>query len=387
MDQNELIEKRKDKLKELESIFSSVKLEKRKLSNVEDVAFNKVKDEIDELDKQIEEKRNIKNNKINIRKMENKFRLTKLIEARLNHTSLDEYAEILEAGKKEMRKTNLECGDMVLPMDFRSDILAGTQYQGQEIVTEDKWSLLGPLRDKLVLTLAGANLITGLVGDVSIPVYAGTSAAWKGETTIAADGAGAFSEVTLSPKRLTAYIDVSKQFLVQDSISADQLLMNDMVNAVTDKLQKTLLGSASGNTEFPGGIFYGQTEITGATGAWGTLVAMEQSLEESSTYGPYSFILSPSAKAFLKSNTGSTAYNTILMGNELMGYQYQVTNAVEYGHLAFANWSDMIIAQWGGIDLTIDPYTVAHYGKIRLVINTYWDGKFRRGSYRVADIC
>lgn len=399
MDLNELIEKRKIKLEELESVFNSAKIEQRKLSTIENKVFNQIKDEITDLDKEIEEKRskNNKINKINKRNMENKFRLTKVIEARANGRSIEEFADIIEAGKNEMKRSGQNyTGEIVLPMEYRGDILAGTQYAGQEIVTEDKFSLLGPLRDRLILAQAGANLITGLVGDVSIPIYAGTSAVWKGEVVAADDGAGAFSEVTLSPKRLTTYIDVSKQFLAQDSISADQLLMSDMIAAVTDKLQATILGSVSGNTTYPAGILYGVTDISGATidSRWKKIVTMEQVLAESKIPGNYSFICAPSAVAALKTTSGATSSTPIIVTTDIMGYTYYTSNDIASNHIVLANWSDMIIGQWGGFDLIVDPYTVAQYGKVRLVINTYWDAKFRRAasgwapsaSYCVADL-
>ena len=40
----------------------------------------------------------------------------------------------------------------------------------------------------------------------------------------------------------------------------------------------------------------------------------------------------------------------------------------------------MVIGQWGGIDLTVDPYTQAAKGKVRLVINAYFDAKPRRAE-------
>lgn len=387
MDLNELIEMRKVKIDEMNSMSTVIETEQRKFSKIEEDVFENMKKEVESFDKQIDEKRN-QNNKINKRKMENKFSLIKAIEARANGRSIEDYADILEAGKTDMRKSGLSySGEIVLPIEFRSDILAGTQYQGQEIVREDKFSLLAPLRESLVLTQAGANLITGLIGDVSIPVYAGTSAAWKGEVVAAADGAGAFSEVTLSPKRLTAYIDISKQFLVQDSISAEQLLMSDIVNAVTDKLQETLLGASTGTTQ-PSGILYGVTDVTGTTGTrWSKIVGMEQKLREGNIPGPYSYIASPGAVSILKQSTGATAYNIILPGTDINGYSYLTSNYVTANHLVLANWNDMIIGQWGGFDLIVDPYTVAKEGKVRLVINTYWDAKFRRStSYCVADV-
>ena len=62
---------------------------------------------------------------------------------------------------------------------------------------------------------AGATYMSGLVGNLSIPVYSGSNVGWAGEVDAATDGAGKFSEVNLEPKRLTAFIDISKQFLIK----------------------------------------------------------------------------------------------------------------------------------------------------------------------------
>ena len=51
----------------------------------------------------------------------------------------------------------------------------------------------------------------------------------------------------------------------------------------------------------------------------------------------------------------------------------------EYG-IIFGNWADLIIGSWSGLDLVIDPYTVATYGKVRIVINAYFDVKKRRNE-------
>lgn len=82
--------------------------------------------------------------------------------------------------------------------------------------------------------------MTGLVGNVSIPTYDGSTVGWAGEVDAAADGAGTFGEVELSPKRLTAYVDISKQFLIQDSVSAEALLRKDIVDAISNKLEATI---------------------------------------------------------------------------------------------------------------------------------------------------
>ena len=48
--------------------------------------------------------------------------------------------------------------------------------------------------------------------------------------------------------------------------------------------------------------------------------------------------------------------------------------------LILGNFNDLVIGQWGGIDLTVDPYTQAANGKIRLVVNAYFDAKPQRAA-------
>ena len=140
-------------------------------------------------------------------------------------------------------------GQIVLPIEERGDIKATVATAGQENVAEDKLGILEPLRASLVLAQAGASYMTGLVGNVSIPVYSGSNVGWAGEVDAASNGGGTFSEVNLEPKRLTAYIDVSKQFLIQDSNSAEEMLKRDIVSAIANKLEATILGSEAGDAK------------------------------------------------------------------------------------------------------------------------------------------
>ena len=41
--------------------------------------------------------------------------------------------------------------------------------------------------------------------------------------------------------------------------------------------------------------------------------------------------------------------------------------------MIFGNFEDLYIGQWGGIDLVVDPYTLATSGEIRFVLNAYND--------------
>lgn len=384
MDSLTLIDKREQLKKKAEDLISIAEKELRKLNDKENDELNSIKKEIADLDNEI---KNIENRNTKTNKVMAKFSLLKAINDVANNRQLDERAqEVVSNGIAEMRKAGQSfTGQIVLPMEMRSAIQATVATAGQENVAEDKLGILEPLRANLVLVNAGASYMTGLIGDVSIPVYSGSNVGWAGEVSTATDGAGTFSEVTLSPKRLTAYIDVSKQFLIQDSNSAEEMLKRDIVAAISNKLEATILGSEAGSNTQPAGLFNGVV-ADNAVVTYKDIVAMEKNLEDANVRGDIRFIVSPSAKADLKTTEKGTSDNYLMEGNELNGYPVMCTSAVTGKGVIMANWSDLVIGQWGGIDLVVDPYTQAANGKVRLVINAYFDAKPRRAAAFVKKI-
>ena len=376
MDSLTLIDKREQLKKKAEDLISTAEKELRKLNDKENDELNSIKKEIADLDNEI---KNIENRNTKTNKVMAKFSLLKAINDVANNRELDERAqEVVSNGIAEMRKAGQSfTGQIVLPMEMRSDIQATVATAGKENVAEDKLGILEPLRANLVLVNAGASYMTGLIGDVSIPVYSGSNVGWAGEVSTASDGAGTFSEVTLSPKRLTAYIDVSKQFLIQDSNSAEEMLKRDIVAAISNKLEATILGSEAGSNTQPAGLFNGVVADSAAV-TYKDIVNMEAELEDANVMGNIKFIVSPSAKADLKTTEKGNTDNFLMEGNELNGYPVMCTSAVTGKGVIMANWSDLVIGQWGGIDLVVDPYTQAANGKVRLVINAYFDAKPRR---------
>lgn len=378
----ELLDKKELLKKRAEEIISGAEKEVRKLNAVEQAEFDTLTKEVADIDVQIRkiEEDNLKQHKTHTNTMKEKFSLLKAINDVANNRQLDERAqEVVTAGIAEMRKAGQSySGQIVLPVEERADIQATVATKGQENVAEDKLGILEPLRANLVLAKAGATYMTGLVGNVSIPAYSGSNVGWAGEVVAASDGAGTFSEVNLEPKRLTAYIDVSKQFLIQDSNSAEEMLKRDIVAAISNKLEATILGSEAGSSTQPAGMFNGVTADEAAV-TYKDIVKMEADLENENVRGDIKFIVSPSAKADLKTTDKGTDTGKYLMeGNEINGYPVLCTSAVAGKGIVMGNWSDYVIGQWGGIDLTVDPYTQAANGKVRLVINAYFDAKPRR---------
>ena len=379
MNSVELMDKRNQLKIQAENILSSAEKEVRELNPLEVEKFEALKKEMEETDKQIKElNEKLKTTK---RSMEN-FSLLKAINDVANNRQLDERSQnVVNTGIEEMRKAGLSySGQILLPIESR-DIQATVATNGQEAVAEDKLNILEPLRANLVMVQAGANYMTGLVGNVSIPVYSGSNVGWAGEIEAATNGAGSFTEVMLEPKRITAYIDVSKQFLLQDSTSAEALLRADIVRAISNKLEATILGDAAANAKQPGGLFNGASAL--ADTSYASMVEMIQTLEEANVSGDIKYIVSPSAKAALKTTSKDNGSGRFVMeANEIDGVPVLSTSACK--GIVVGNFADYVIGQWGSIDLTVDPYSQATNGKVRLVVNAYFDAKPRRPEAFVA---
>lgn len=338
------------------------------------------KPEVQEETEPKEERNNISNIKRN--NMKN-FSLIKAINDVVNNRNINEDAlSVIETGATEMRKSGLSySGQIQLPVEERAAatdgaIVATVAEQGQEIVETEKLNILEPLRGKSILAEAGCTFLTGLVGNISIPTYSGSTCGWKGEMVAADNGMGEFDTVELSPKRLTAYIDISKQFLVQDSVGAEEMLRADIVNALVAKLEQTIFGDADGDANKPAGIFYNAEEVNPS---WAGVCDAEAELTD--YLGDKRFVMSPSAKSAFKQTTisGDKSDLRLLMnGNEVDGYPVSASSNVVAGGYAFGDFKELVVAQWGAIDIVVDPYTLATKNAIRLVINAFFDAKVRR---------
>lgn len=304
--------------------------------------------------------------------------------------------EYCRRGAEMMSRANLDFGGgIVLPVEGRAEgdtsatpttptaITAGTANYGAEAVATDSLNILGPLYNSLVLAQAGCTTMSGLVGNIKLPSYSGSSATWAAENDDATDGKGSFSEITFSPKRLTAYIDISNQFLIQDSVNAEALLRSDLAMALGQKLESTILGDAAGSATQPAGLFNGVTAQV--TPIYKEMIDLEREVEELNVTGELRYIMSPAIKAALRAASRDTGSGRFIMeGNDVNGIPALVTNNAK--GIILGNFADFVICQWGGVELIVDTLTMATKAMTRIVINSYWDARPRRATFAKAKL-
>ena len=329
-------------------------------------------DDMDDPDEPYDKDDDYKENISNRNKMKKQFSLLKAINDIANNRSLDAASQaVINAGADEMRSAGQSfSGQIQLPVESRAAVTVTNEHD--DVVEVEFADLLTPLRAKNVLVAAGAKYMSGLIGDVQVPIMGAGNVTWEGEVASAKEAGYTFTSKKLQPKRLTAYVDISKQFLVQDSIGAEQAIRADIVAAINSKLESTILGSAQGSTTTPAGIFYGQTPKKITT--FKDICDLEASIEDANVIGECKYVMSNKAKAALRNMAKSTKSTQLVMENgEVDGTPVLNTSNVEAQNIAYGDWNNLAIGQWGAIDLVVDPYTLAKDGQVRIVINAFFD--------------
>ena len=382
------------------AIIETAKGEKRMFSQEENEELINIQSRMAEINVEIEEKIE-ENRSVPTKKMEKKmekFSLRKAIVAQMNGKAQGATEQsVIEEGMKLNSRSGVEMteGSLVVPMSFRSALTAGAD--NGVLIDEDKQELLFPLENRLVLAQAGARYMTGLTGNISWPNTTAANVFWEGENTEAKDGANAFGKSKVfSPKRLTAYVDISKQLLIQENRDVEGIVRQLITNAIAQKIEATAFGAAGdGNT--PDGIF-ADIEATSGSLDWATIVDLETKVDcENALMGDMAYVMHPAllgkAKTKVKdaSGAGGFVFGTDGAGT-MNGYKALRTNNVggsssDGYNVIFGNWNDFFIGQWGSVEILADQYTQATKGMVRLVVNSYWDmGVIREESFTAAKL-
>lgn len=330
------------------------------------------------------------------RHMEN-FSIVKSIRSVVDNRPMDEVNQnVLNAGRKEMRDAGISFGGQIqLPLEYREEPgpspspsvttnQAGVETYGKELIQTDKFSLMEPLTNKLVFTELGATYLN-VTNNVSVPKMSALNAGWVGEIEDAAKTSSTFETVDYSPKRISAYIDISKTLLYQDGTGVENMIRNQIVEALAQVLESTVLGTEAETNKKPAGIFNAAAskDLT-----FGGLVSMEKALEEANVNGEFKYLVNPAIKATLRQTAvgGSKSDFRMLLDsdNEINGIPVVCTNNAK--GIAIADWSNLWITTFGGVDIVVDTVSQAVKNCIRIVVSMNVDAKFVRDEAVVAKV-
>lgn len=236
-------------------------------------------------------------------------------------------------------------------------------------------SFIEILRNASSVMQAGATMLTGLQGDVKIPKKATTSSPGWVSTEGGAVGETepTFGQVSLAPKLIGGFTDVTRQMLQQSSLGMEGLIRADLAATIGLGIDLGAL-QGSGASGQPTGIkntsgINAPTAFAAANPTFAEVIAMETAVaEDNALMGNLAYILNATMRGALKStvvDSGSGRF--VYQDGQMNGYRGLMSNQVTAGDLFFGNFSDLLLGFWGGLDILVDPYTASTSGTVRIV--------------------
>ena len=268
---------------------------------------------------------------------------------------------------------------------------------GTTIRTDLSTDFVGLLYNAMALRSLGTRYLTGLVGNLDFAtLLTGSNAVWGTENGDLPESSPTTGKFSLKPNRLGTFVDVSKQVLIQSSFDLETMVREDMIMAIAQAVEIAAIYGSGSNSQPLGLLNAGITDISATNGAapdWASVVNLETKVDTvNALLGSLGYLTNTKVRGVLKQTAkmGNTIAQPIWGegGQPLNGYQAAVTNNVPsnlsqgtgtgLSALAFGNFRDLLIGQWGGLDITADPYTKAKQGQIVLTVDSFWDVALRR---------
>ena len=259
------------------------------------------------------------------------------------------------------------------------------------------------LRARSAVVALGARVLPGLSSDLAIPrKTAATTASWLTEVGPAASTDPTMDNVTLRPKRIGAYTDVSRQLVIQSSVDMESLIQRDLAETLLlEQDRVALFGTGAGNQPTGVASTVGIGSVVGGPNglalAYTHILALESTVAGANAMldiGACGYAINPATRAKLKRTAKITGeVSDPIMGDDLPdanglaplnGYRCAVStqlpgngtkgSGTNLSTVIFGDWSQLLIGQFGaGVELVVDPYTLASTGQVRITANLFCD--------------
>ncbi len=304
-----------------------------------------------------------------------------------------EMAVIEETRNLVIRGGGQPRGNILVPYDVMvaRNMSVGGSGSGAELVgtTLRGDALIDVLRSKLLAQKLGVNYIPGLVGNVSFPkITNGGTVYWVTEGNGPTQTTLGTGQLVLSPKTIAAKSTITRRLMQQSSPQAEGLVRDDLMKGAAGAIDQALFNGDGVGGE-PLGIVnvsgVGSVSISGSF-SWDNAIELESDVETANALeGNLAYVTTPSIKGGAKKTLKSSGVAGYIWDEDKMnGYTAHSSTGAPSGKVLFGNWSDVIIGQWGIMDILLNPYANNDGG---LDISIFQDvdvGVRHAGSFSIA---
>lgn len=342
-----------------------------------------------------------------------RYSFTKAILALVDPVSRRDAGFEIECSRAFAQKTGRDPQGLWVPREVlmhRRDLVVGTASAGGNLVATDLLAtgFIELLRNRCHVMNIGATLLSQLNGNLSIPSQTAASTAyWVAENGALTESQASIGQVSMSPKTVGAFTDYSRKMLLQASPEVEGLVRRDLAATLAVEIDRVAIaGSGSGaqprgilNTSGVGSVAIG---TDGGAPTWDHILALEETIATANAdTSSMAYLTNANVRRKLKGTTkvsGDAGAGFIWQDvggdgpgwGRVNGYLAAATGNVPnnltkgtgtgLSAMIFGNWSDLMIGQWGGLDLLLDPYTGATAGIHRIVAMQDVDIAVRRAA-------
>lgn len=286
----------------------------------------------------------------------------------------------------------------------RRDLIVGTAANGGYAVATNLGEMIPFLDPNTPLRQMGATMLTDLVGNLDLPrrLTRATGVA-VAEQAALTESSPTLNKLSLAPKRQGTYIEASLMMIQQSSVDVENLIRSDLQQALTE-LQELYAINGSGSSNQPTGILAtaGIGSVVGGTNglipAWSHIVALETALGNANALkGMLGYLTTPGIAGITKQAKRDVAGNGFIWegrndgSGNMNGYKAMTSTIVPSTltkgtasaichAIIMGNFQELIMAYWGGVQLIVDPYSLATTGSVRVTANTFFDVGVRHSA-------
>ena len=252
------------------------------------------------------------------------------------------------------------------PIEYSRADVVGTSTAGGYLVETINLSFIELLRNRTVSFRLGATVLSGLVGNVNIPKQTGAATAmWLStETTQITEVEQTFGQLSFSPHTVGGYTEISRLLLLQSSPDIEGIVNADLAAIIGIALDSAVI-SGSGSSGQPHGII-GLTGV-GNPGSM-TSLGLAGLLQFQADVGGANVVpvrggwAAPFnvSKLLRARNEFSNTYSPLWYGSiwdgMMLGYPSMASNQIPSGDLIFGDWAQVVVAEWGVLEVEVNPY-------------------------------
>lgn len=371
-------EARASKVTAMRGILSVAEGEKRSLTTAEQGTFDSLKGEVTtlEADEQratymAEAERRMMGEPVGDaqgKKLEARVSVLKVLQAAINGTPLT--GAELEYSQETERRTGRKAEGVFVPASL-FEKRVNTTTSAPELVGNDHRAdlYIAPFRDALLARKLGVRVLSGLRGNVTVPKYGtGLTVGWVAEGSAVPEGNMTFDNVTMTPKHVGGFTEMSRQLIQQSSPDIEELVRDDLAYLVAKAIDTALIKGGGANE--PTGVLAtaGIQTANLATLSWANIAGMLQKLEVANT-SAVNWLTSPGVATKLRTTLKATGIAGYLAeGGRVADLPLFVTNQVpnvtgtpDKGVAILGDWSQVMLGIWSELDILVNPYAETPY--------------------------